>query len=121
MKDQKRTVQTSLQGIANKAERQKGYRFRNLYGMLNEEMLIDSWRYIRKEAAYGVDNGYTDFQAHLDTDDHLGSDTGRNWFGGGTFQRGKGSIGRWGYQPWRTSCCKRQSSGYWKRSMSKTF
>jgi len=54
MKDQ-RTVQTSLQGIANKAARQKGYRFRNLYGMLNEEMLLDSWRYIRKDAASGVD------------------------------------------------------------------
>jgi retron-type reverse transcriptase len=55
MKDQRKTVQTSLQGIANKAERQKGHRFRNLFGMLNEEMLIDSWRYIRKDAAYGVD------------------------------------------------------------------
>ena len=55
MKDQRKTVQTSLQGIANKAERQKGNRFRNLFGMLNQEMLIDSWRYIRKDAAYGVD------------------------------------------------------------------
>jgi len=55
MKDQENTVRTSLQGIANKAERQKGYRFRNLYGMLNEEMLLDSWRYIRKDAASGVD------------------------------------------------------------------
>jgi group II intron reverse transcriptase/maturase len=55
MKDQENTVQTSLQGIADKAERQKGYRFRNLYGMLDEEMLMDSWRYIRKDAASGVD------------------------------------------------------------------
>ncbi len=55
MKDQKRTVQTLLQRIANKAERQKGNRFRNMYGMLNEEMLKDSWRFIRKDAAYGVD------------------------------------------------------------------
>jgi group II intron reverse transcriptase/maturase len=55
MKDQS-TVQTSLQGIANKAARQKGYRFRNLYGMLNEEMLLDSWRHIRKDAANGVDD-----------------------------------------------------------------
>jgi len=54
MKDQI-TVQTSLQGIAKKAERQKGYRFRNLYGMLDEEMLKDSWRSIRKDAAHGVD------------------------------------------------------------------
>ena len=55
MKDQSK-VQTSLQGIANKAARQKGYRFRNLYGMLNEEMLLDSWSHIRKDAANGVDD-----------------------------------------------------------------
>ena len=55
MKDQS-TVQTSLQGIANKAARQMGYRFRNLYGMLDEGMLLDSWRYIRKDAACGVDD-----------------------------------------------------------------
>lgn len=48
-------MQTSLQGIAKKAKGQKGYRFRNLYGMLNEEFLKDCWRYIRKDAAYGVD------------------------------------------------------------------
>jgi RNA-directed DNA polymerase len=49
------SVQTSLQAIANKAEKQLGYRFRNLYGLLNEEMLKDSWQYIRKDAAFGVD------------------------------------------------------------------
>jgi RNA-directed DNA polymerase len=48
-------MQTSLQGIAKKAKREKKYRFRNLYGMLNEEMLGDCWRDIRKDAAYGVD------------------------------------------------------------------
>jgi len=48
-------VQTSLRGIANKAASQKSYRFRNLYGMLNAEMLHDCWRDIRKDAAYGVD------------------------------------------------------------------
>ena len=32
-------VQTSLLGIAKKAKSQKRYRFRNLYGMLNEELL----------------------------------------------------------------------------------
>jgi len=45
-------MQTSLQGIAEKAESQKEYRFRNLFGMLNEENLRDSWRFIRKNAAY---------------------------------------------------------------------
>lgn len=49
------TVQTSLQGIADRAARNKQHRFGNLYTMLNEEMLLDSWRFIRKDAAYGVD------------------------------------------------------------------
>jgi hypothetical protein len=48
-------VQTSLRGIAKKAQEQKKHRFGNLYEMLNEELLLDSWRYIRKDAAYGVD------------------------------------------------------------------
>jgi RNA-directed DNA polymerase len=48
-------MQTSLQGRAEKAKSQEKYRFRNLYGMLNEERLRDCWRDIRKDAAYGVD------------------------------------------------------------------
>ncbi len=48
-------MQTSLSGIANKAKNRKGHRFGNLYEMLNEENLLDCWRYIRKNAAYGVD------------------------------------------------------------------
>ena len=49
------SVQTSLQGIAKKAESNKKHRFGNLFEMLNEEMLHDCWRFIRKDAAYGVD------------------------------------------------------------------
>lgn len=48
-------MQTSLQGIAQKAKTQKGYRFRNLYGAINEAYLHDCWRDIKKQAAYGVD------------------------------------------------------------------
>ena len=48
-------MQTLLLGIANKAKNQKEHRFGNLYEMLNEENLLDCWRYIRKDAAYGVD------------------------------------------------------------------
>jgi len=48
-------VQTSLRGIAKKAQEQKKHRFGNLYEMLNEEFLLDCWRYIKKDAAYGVD------------------------------------------------------------------
>jgi RNA-directed DNA polymerase len=49
------SVRTSLRGIAKKAQEQKKHRFGNLYEMLNEEFLLDSWRYIRQDAAYGVD------------------------------------------------------------------
>lgn len=48
-------MQTSLREIANKAKREKKYRFRNLYTMLNELNLLDSWRYLNKGASYGVD------------------------------------------------------------------
>jgi RNA-directed DNA polymerase len=49
------TMPTSLQGIAKKAKGQKRYRFRNLYGLLNEGMLWECWGGIRKDAAWGVD------------------------------------------------------------------
>jgi retron-type reverse transcriptase len=48
-------MQTSLQGIANKARREKKYRFRNLFGMLNETFLHECWKNLRKDAAPGVD------------------------------------------------------------------
>ena len=48
-------MQTSLLGIANKAKSDKRHRFRNLYRELNEELLLDSWRLLRKDAALGVD------------------------------------------------------------------
>ena len=48
------TMPTSLQGRAQKANSQKQYRFRNLYGMLNADLLRDGWRAIKKNAAYGV-------------------------------------------------------------------
>jgi retron-type reverse transcriptase len=58
---------TSLQGIAEKAQSQKRYRFRNLYGMLNEELLKESWREIKKHAAYGVDQiSAQDYEQHLE-------------------------------------------------------
>jgi group II intron reverse transcriptase/maturase len=48
-------MQTSLQGIAQKAKEQKEHRLQDLYRILNEEFLLDCWRDIRKDAAYGVD------------------------------------------------------------------
>lgn len=65
------SVQTSLQAIADKAAREPGYRFRNLYGMLNEGMLKDSWQHIRKDAAYGVDRvSAKDYEQNLDENIH---------------------------------------------------
>jgi RNA-directed DNA polymerase len=48
-------MQTSLQGIAQKAKTEKKYRFRNLYGALNEAYLHECWKDIKKDSAYGVD------------------------------------------------------------------
>ena len=48
-------MQTSLQGIANKAKIKKEHRFENLFGMLNVENALDSWKLLNKKAAYGVD------------------------------------------------------------------
>lgn len=65
MKERK-LVQTSLLAIANKAKSEKRYRFRNLYKELNEELLLDSWRLLRKDAALGVDRvSATEYEANL--------------------------------------------------------
>jgi len=64
-------VPSSLQGIAKKAESQKGYRFRNLYGMLDEDFLKQCWRDIRQDAASGVDQGSAQaYEQHLDDNIH---------------------------------------------------
>jgi RNA-directed DNA polymerase len=62
---------TSLQGIAKKAASQQGYRFRNLYGMLDEDFLRQCWRDIRKDAAAGVDQVSAQaYEQHLDENLH---------------------------------------------------
>lgn len=48
-------MQTSLEAIAKKAKRQKAYRFGNLYRLINEELLMDSWTKLNKLAAMGAD------------------------------------------------------------------
>jgi RNA-directed DNA polymerase len=58
---------TSLQGLAKKAASQQGYRFRNLYGMLDEDFLKQCWRDIRQDAAAGVDQVSAQaYEQHLD-------------------------------------------------------
>ncbi len=48
-------MQTSLLAIANKAKDRKHYRFLNLYRLIDENLLLECWSDIRKNAAYGVD------------------------------------------------------------------
>jgi len=65
------TVQTSLLGIAKKAKSDKRYRFRNLYRELNEELLLDSWRLLRKDAASGVDRvSAAEYEVNLEENIH---------------------------------------------------
>lgn len=49
-------MQTSLRGIANKAQKDKKYRFVNLYTMLNVVNLLFCWKFVNKKAAPGIDN-----------------------------------------------------------------
>lgn len=46
---------TSLRGIANKASVDKQHRFQNLYRMLDEALLRDSFRELNKQSAAGID------------------------------------------------------------------
>jgi group II intron reverse transcriptase/maturase len=48
-------MKTSLQAISNKARRVKKHRFQNLCSCLTVEFLIDTWRYINKKSAPGID------------------------------------------------------------------
>jgi len=59
-------VQTSLQGIAKRAAGNKRHRFGNLYELLNEENLLWCWRFLRRDAAPGVDKvDYKEYEADL--------------------------------------------------------
>lgn len=59
-------MQTSLLGIANKAKEDKKHRFRNLAMMLSKENLLDSWKYMNRKAAPGVDEVIvSDYETNL--------------------------------------------------------
>src|SRR5512139_3899637 len=71
MSERNASVLTSLQAIAKKARERPQYRFRDLFRLLNEDMLRDSWRYIHKEAAYGVDKvSAQDYEQNLEANIH---------------------------------------------------
>lgn len=59
-------MQTSLQGIAKKAKERRDYRFGNLYTMLNEANILDTWKYLNHKSAAGYDRQTArDYQKNL--------------------------------------------------------
>jgi hypothetical protein len=48
-------VETKLLRIAAKAAKEAGLKFVNLYYLMNEELLTDCYRRLRKKAAAGID------------------------------------------------------------------
>ena len=61
-------MQPILQGIANKAQREQNYRFKNLYTMLNVQFLLESRHYLNKNAASGIDNiSAKDYEKNLES------------------------------------------------------
>ncbi|MCP4757306.1 MAG: group II intron reverse transcriptase/maturase, partial [Proteobacteria bacterium] len=61
---------TSLQGITIRAEESKHHRFRNLYSLLNADLLREGWNDLNKDAASGVD-GVTAEEYKKDLDSNL--------------------------------------------------
>lgn len=60
-------MQTLLQGISQKAKREKKHRFRDLYRFINEENLRYAWKLLNKRAAAGVDRVTArEFESNLD-------------------------------------------------------
>lgn len=59
-------LQTSLNNIERKARYKKNHRFENLYRLLNKWTLGQSWQYINKRAAKGIDRiSAKEFQSNL--------------------------------------------------------
>ncbi|MTI66586.1 MAG: hypothetical protein FH753_08295 [Firmicutes bacterium] len=59
-------LQTSLNGIERKARYKKNHRFENLYRLLNKWNLGQSWQYVNKRAANGIDKvSAKEFEANL--------------------------------------------------------
>ena len=48
-------MRTELLGITKRAEREGRYRFQNLFGLLNKELLRENFRKLKKGKAAGID------------------------------------------------------------------
>ena len=60
-------MQTSLRGISNRAAKDKGHRFGNLYGLLDENFLKWCFWQLKRDAAPGVDRvDFYEYRENLD-------------------------------------------------------
>ncbi len=65
------SMQTSLWGIAKRAKKDRKARFRNLYGLLNEENLKWCFYQLRRSAAAGIDRvSFEQYEANLEENLH---------------------------------------------------
>ena len=48
-------VETKLHRIAEKARKEPGFKFTSLYHLMNEELLRECFKRLRKDAAAGID------------------------------------------------------------------
>ena len=49
------SVETKLHRIAEKARKDPGFKFTSLYHLMNEELLRECFKWLRKDAAAGID------------------------------------------------------------------
>ena len=49
-------VETKLHRIAEKARKERGFKFTSLFHLMNEELLLGCFQRLRKDAAAGIDN-----------------------------------------------------------------
>jgi retron-type reverse transcriptase len=111
MSERNASVLTSLQAIAKKASERPEYRFRDLFRLLNEEMLKDCWRDIRKDAACGVDRvSAVEYEQNLDGNIHqLVEELKRKRYRAKNVLRryipkGNGKLRPLGIPTWRSHC-----------------
>jgi len=56
-------VETKLHRIAEKARKEPGFKFTSLYHLMNEELLRECFKRLRKDAAAGIDEMTKDMYA----------------------------------------------------------
>lgn len=114
------SVATKLLRIAEKARKEPRFKFTSLYHLMNEELLLECFGRLRKDAAAGIDE-VTKEEYAADLDSNLSNlidrlhrmDTNRNLSGGCTYpNRAAPNNAPWGYHALKTNLSRRDWFGY---------